>query len=162
MARTFHITLAGADEGALMLLAKYLTDNAEIAKTSVVHSTAETINAIKQNDSAILVFMDDEMMELDIKSVLEAMSERRDLKVIALLQSTAKDQRILLEKAGVDRIVDVSQPNHYEVVHSIVQEVEDSKFDAQFSSASGLTGLAWVGLLALLMLVLLSVYLVAG
>ncbi|MEQ9187967.1 MAG: hypothetical protein RLP15_09535 [Cryomorphaceae bacterium] len=159
MARTLHITLAGADEGALMLLAKYLTDNAEIAKATVVHSTAETIKAIKANRSAILVIMEDEAMELDITSVLEATSNRRDLKVIALLQSTAKDQRVLLEKAGVDRIVDVSQPNQYEVVHSIVQEVEESRLDAQFSSASGLTGFAWIGLLALLMLMLLAVYL---
>ncbi|NQV52311.1 MAG: hypothetical protein HQ500_03970 [Flavobacteriales bacterium] len=158
MAKRVHITLSGSNEAEMLLLAKYMGDNNAQAEFSVTTTTAETLRILKVQRSAILVIALDEMMEVDIVDVLKGLGALRPpLKIVALLQSTAVDQTVLLKDLGVDRVIDSNQPNHYEAVQSIVQEMDELLPQDERQEREALTFSAWVGLIALVLLVLLAV-----
>lgn len=158
MAKRVHITVAGSNEAEMLLLAKYMGDNNARAEITVTTTTAETLRVLKVQRSRILVIALDEMMDMDIGDVIKGLGALRpQLRIVALLQSRAVDQRSLLKDLRVDRVIDSNQPNHYEAVQSIVQELDELLPQDVRDERGGLTLSAWVGLIALVLLVLLAV-----
>jgi len=151
MAKEAHIAVVGSNEADMMVLANLLEDNLEHYRVDVATTAEGAIGLMRKEKSIVLVLAVEQQMGLTTTSLLKGFPEKYRPRSIALLTAGEQDQ-------SADRMVNRDEPRYYELVQTIVQESEHWKVEQEEQRPS-LSINAWIGLIAIALMILLCVYL---